>query len=359
MGEAWWSLANLKTFRFEADEVQRMLEMVGQPELSDEPRVNFHYALGKHLEHEGDYDAAFGHYGAGAAIRRRHEQYDPAQTQHLHDRIIEVFTPEFLAERQGWGDPSPDPILVVGLPRSGSTLIEQILASHSQVEGTRELPDLGRCVRTINRARRERGAYPEALQSMGAEDCAALGRQYLEGAGRYRSGRPFFIDKMPNNFALIGLLHLMVTTAKVIDARRHPLDSCLGSWKQLFFKGQSFTYDFFELGEYYLEYRRLMDHWHAVLPGKVLEVRYEDVVADLEGQARRMLDFLGLPFEDACLRFWETERAVNTASSEQVRQPVYTGSINRWRRYAHHLGELQEVLEPVLGRYAQFEPINR
>jgi hypothetical protein len=203
-------------------------------------------------------------------------------------------------------------------------------------------------VRAINRVRKDRVLYPEALRDLADADFKALGRQYLDNTQRYRTGRPFFIDKMPNNFAMIGLLQLILPNARVINARRHPMDSCLGSWKQLFFKGQSFTYDFFELGEYYLEYQRLMDHWHTVLPGKVLDVHYEDVVGDLEGQARRMLDYLGLPFEPQCLRFWETERAINTASSEQVRQPIYTGAVNFWRHYEHLLGDLVDTLEPVL-----------
>jgi len=347
-GEAYWSLANLKTFEFLQDEVTVMERMVGDQRVAEESRVNFHYSLGKHFENEKDFDRAFKHYRAGADLRRANEMYDPVQTQVIHDRMIEVFTPQFFAERAGWGDPAPDPILVVGLPRSGSTLIEQILASHSQVEGTMELPDLGRAVRDINRARKDRVEYPEALLDLPEHAVRELGQRYLESTGRYRSGAPYFIDKMPNNFAGIGLLHLILPNAKVINARRHPLDSCLGSYKQLFFKGQSFTYDLFELGHYYLQYQRLLDHWHTVLPGKVLDVRYEDMVADQETQTRRILEHCGLQWEDQCLRFYETQRAVNTASSEQVRQPIYTKALNFWRNYEEHLHELIETLEPLL-----------
>jgi len=347
-GEAYWSLANLKTFEFDPQEVAVMSRMVAEAELADEPRVNFHYALGRHHENEGDFGQAFEHYSMGAAIRRANEVYDPVQTQVMHDRIIRVFTPEFLARPEGCGDPDPAPILIVGLPRSGSTLIEQILASHSQVEGTQELPDLSRCISEINRHGKQGVTYPEALREMGSADFRLLGQKYLAETMRYRTGLPRFTDKMPNNFPTIGLLHLMLPNAKVINACRHPLDSCLGSWKQLFYNGQSFTYDFFELGQYYLEYQRVMDHWRQVLPGKVLDVHYEAMVRDQEGQTRRLLDYLGLPFEEQCLRFWETDRAVNTASSEQVRKPIYTSALNYWRNYEQHLDELIEQLEPLL-----------
>ena len=348
-GEAYWSMANLKTFEFNPEEVEVMLKMVqDDARVADEPRVNFRYSLGKHFENEGDYATAFGHYRAGADLRRTHEMYDPVQTQVIHDRIIQTFSRAFLEEREGWGDPRPDPILIVGLPRSGSTLIEQILASHSQVEGTAELPDLSRAIRDINRSREDRAEYPEAVADLPREAILELGERYLQRTRRYRTNTPFFIDKMPNNFAAIGLLHLILPNAKVINARRHPLDSCLGSYKQLFFKGQAFTYDLFELGQYYLQYQRIMDHWHEVLPGKVLDVRYEDMVHDQEGQTRRLLEHCGLEWEDQCLRFYETERAINTASSEQVRQPIYTKALNFWRNYEAELAELITILEPLL-----------
>ena len=347
-GEAYWSLANLKTFRFEPEEVEVMENMVGETELADEARVNFYLSLGKHYENCGDYDRAFENYRAGNELRRGHEIYDPVQTQVVHDRIIEVFSREFLEAREGWGDPDPAPILIVGLPRSGSTLIEQILASHSRVEGTMELPDLARTIGELSRRSPGRSEYPEATRDMDPASARALGQHYIRATRRYRTDKPYFIDKMPNNFPSVGFLHLILPNAKIIDARRHPLDSCLGSYKQLFFKGQSFTYDQFELGHYYLQYRRMMDHWAEVLPGKVLEVNYEEMVVDQEGQTRRILDHCGLPWEDQCLRFYETERAINTASSEQVRQPIYTGAVHFWRNYERHLGELIETLEPLL-----------
>ncbi len=240
------------------------------------------------------------------------------------------------------------PILVVGLPRSGSTLIEQILASHSMVEGTMELPDLSRVISGLNRHSPRGVEYPEAVRNLDEAAARSLGQSYIESTRRYRTGKAYFIDKMPNNFSSIGFLHLILPNAKVIDARRHPLDSCLGSYKQLFFKGQSFTYDQFELGHYYLEYRRIMDHWREVLPGKVLDLHYEQMVTDQENQTRRLLEHCGLPWEDQCLRFYETDRAINTASSEQVRQPIYTKAVNFWRNYEAHLGELIETLEPLL-----------
>jgi tetratricopeptide (TPR) repeat protein len=348
LGEAYWSLANLKTFQFNDEEVAVMKKLVGEEELADEPKVNMLLSLGKYYENEKQFDRAFEYYQRGNELRRSHEFYDPVQTQLIHDRIIKVFTREFFEERQGSGNPDPAPILIVGLPRSGSTLIEQILASHSQVEGTMELPDLARAIKEINRARKDGADYPEALQALSMDDFSGLGSQYLKSTMRYRSDTPYFIDKMPNNFPSIGLLHLILPNARVINARRHPLDSCMGCYKQLFYRGQSFTYDQFELGQYYLQYQRMMDHWHEVLPGRVLDLQYEDMVQDQENQTRRLLEYCGLPWEDQCLRFYETERAINTASSEQVRQPIYTGALNFWKNYEDHLGELIELLEPLL-----------
>lgn len=347
-GEAYWSLANLKTFRFDEEEVRVMQKMVDDTALADEPKVNFFLSLGKHYDSEKEFDRAFEYYRRGNDLRRENEIYDPVQTQVVHDRIIEVFSRDFLEEKAGWGDPDPAPILIVGLPRSGSTLIEQILASHSLVEGTMELPDLSRITAELSKRSPGRMEYPEAVSGLDEKTAEAMGQSYLQSTMRYRTDRPYFIDKMPNNFSHIGFLHMVLPNAKVIDARRHPLDSCLGSYKQLFFKGQSFTYEQFELGHYYLQYRRMMDHWAEVLPGKVLEVNYEQMVFDQENQTRRLLEYCGLPWEEQCLRFYETERAINTASSEQVRQPIYTGAVNFWRNYEKHLGELIETLEPLL-----------
>jgi tetratricopeptide (TPR) repeat protein len=347
-GEIYWSLANLKTFEFNAEEVKVMESVIDEKFLPDEPKVNILVSLGKHYENEKDYDKAFEHYRLGNDLRREHEIYDPVQTQVIHDRTIKTFSPEFMAERSSWGNPDSSPILVVGLPRSGSTLIEQILASHSMVEGTMELPDMGRTMAELSKQAPARTEYPEAVLTINEEQAAALGQSYIDATARYRTDKPYFIDKMPNNFAAIGFLKLVLPNARVINACRHPLDSCLGSYKQLFFKGQSFTYDQYELGHYYLQYQRIMDYWHETLPGAVLDVHYEQMVKDQENQTRRMLEYLGLPWEDQCLRFYETKRAINTASSEQVRQPIYTKALNFWRHYESHLGELIEILEPLL-----------
>lgn len=347
-GEAYWSLANLKTFRFSDEEITAMEAHVDQERLLDETRVNINFALGKAYEDRGDYAEAFFRYDSGNKLRRGHEHYDPVQTETVHDRIVKTITPELIARHAGGGAPDSDPIFIVGLPRSGSTLIEQILASHSMVDGTHELPDLPRVIRTINQWQVQNKGYPDALPYLESQQLRELGEQYIESTQRYRKGAQRFTDKMPNNFSMTGLLALILPNAKIINARRHPLDSCMGSYKQLFYKGQSFTYDLVELGEYYLEYQRMMDHWHELVPGKVLDVHYENMVLDQETQTRRLLEHCDLSWEDACLRFYETDRAVNTASSEQVRQPIYSKSINSWRRFESQMQPLIEVLEPIL-----------
>ncbi len=351
--EAWWSLSNLKTFRFDDAEVEAMQRQLGQDALPDEARVQFSFALAKALEDRGEHARAFELYERGNRTRRRLESYDPVQTEVIHERIRAVFDADFLARHAGAGDPDPAPIFVVGLPRSGSTLIEQILASHSQVDATHELPEVGRLIQKIGRDRAGKLAYPEAVRDFDAAAFAAFGREYLEATRQHRREAPRFVDKNPNNFASVGLLSLALPNARIINARRHPLDTCLSCYRQLFARGQPFTYDLTELGEYYLEYDRLMTHWHAVLPGRVLDVRYEDVVADLGGQVRKMLEFCGLPWEDACLRFHETERAIRTASSEQVRQPLYDRSIGYWRNYERELAPLVEILRPVLPAFGR------
>jgi tetratricopeptide (TPR) repeat protein len=344
-GEAYWSLANLKTFRFAEDEIAAMQAQLDAG-IGDESRANFQFALGKAFEDAGDYERAFAYYREGNENRRSRESYDPVQTIDLHDQFQELLT-----SRAGHGCLDPAPIFIVGLPRSGSTLIEQILASHPDVEGTHELPELSRVARSSSMGRSDRKSYPQAIRDVAVEELAGLGERYLRRSERHRELMlPRFTDKLPNNFVHVGFVSLILPNAKIIDARRHPLDSCLGSYKQLFARGQPFTYDLFELGEFYLQYVRLMDHWHAVLPGKVLEVHYEDVVADLEGQVRRILDYCGLPWSDSCLRFYESDRAVKTASSEQVRRPIYSTSVDLWRRYEDHLGPLIDVLEPLLGK---------
>ncbi len=346
-GEAWWSLANLKTFRFDDDEVTMMLAQLDSDLLTAESRLQIHNALGLEFEGRKDFDRAFPHFAECNRLRRSTQSYDPVDTESTHDRVIELFDEAFLAARPG-DDVHPVPIFVVGLPRSGSTLIEQILASHSQVEGTHELTELSKVVRELRRRARTDRRFPEAVAKLKSSGWSRIGRDYLGRTERYRRGAPYFIDKNPNNFVFAGLIRLAMPNARIINARRHPLDSCLGSYKQLFASGQPFSYDLVELGEYYLQYQRLMDHWHRVMPGFVLDVHYERVVRDLDGEVRRLLDFCGLPFEAACLRFHETERAVKTASSEQVRRPIYASSVNLWRNYEGHLGELIEVLEPLL-----------
>jgi tetratricopeptide (TPR) repeat protein len=345
--EPYWSLANMKTFRFTDDEIKAMESLVEDRELEELPRVQLCNALGFAYEGCGDFEQAFAYFQRGNEKRRESETYDPQETEAATDRQITVFNTQFIEKHEGQGEADPAPIFIVGLPRSGSTLIEQILASHSQVEGTHELNDLAYTVQSIPLQRRE-DRFPQNLPGLKPHLWSRFGKDYLQRTLPFRDGAPRFIDKNPNNFIYIGLLHLILPNAKIINARRYPLDSCFGSYKQLFARGQPFTYDLTEVGEYYIQYQRLMDHWHEVLPGKVLDVQYEEVVADLETQVRSILDYLELPFEQACLDFHQTERAVKTASSEQVRQPIYSSSVDLWRNYESHLDELIEVLQPLL-----------
>jgi tetratricopeptide (TPR) repeat protein len=351
--ESWWSLSNLKTFRFEDAEVEAMQRQLADERLTDESRAQFSFALAKAHEDRGEYARAFELYAEGNRLRRRLENYDPVQTEVMNDRIRAVFHDAFLERHAGQGHADPAPIFIVGLPRSGSTLIEQILASHSQVDATHELPEAGRLVQRINRGRSDRIAYPEATREFAGDQWAALGRAYIDDTRKYRHGAPRFTDKMPNNFPSIGLLALALPNARFINARRHPIDTCLSCYRQLFARGQSFTYDLTELGEYYLEYEKMMSHWRAALPGRILDVQYEEMVADQDAQTRRLLDFCGLPFEEACLRYWETGRAIRTASSEQVRQPIYDSSVNFWRNYERELAPLIEILRPVLPAFGR------
>jgi len=367
-GEIYWSLANLKTYRLsdaDIEEIETRLSAEDtrddRPEdLESQSRVNFLFALAKAWEDRGDFERAWDYYEQGNSTQRMAESYDPVRTEVLNDAIIQVFNRQLLESRQGLGHSSNEPIFIIGLPRSGSTLLEQILASHSQVEGTAELPYVGVVSNSIGNNRADGVGYPQAMRDLGVEQLRRLGQNYLDLARIHRTeGRPRFIDKMPNNFPAVGFMHLILPNARIIDARRYPLDSCLSCYRQLFARGQSFTYDLTDIGEYFLQYQRMMDYWHETMPGRVLTVQYEDMVTDFDNQVRRLLDYCELPFEESCVRFWETDRPVRTASSEQVRQPIYTKSIHRWRRYEHHLGELIEVLQPVLPRYAKYESINR
>jgi len=362
-GEIYWSLANLKTYRLSDDDIRDMKSMVagedGNDEVSEQSRINFLFALAKAYEDRGDFEQAWKYYYQGNSSQRILENYDPVRTETANDEIIEVFNREFLDKNTGLGHSSEAPIFVIGLPRSGSTLIEQILASHSQVEGTSELPYAGVVATSLNRNRADGINYPHAVYELGGDHFTRLGSDYLDLAQIHRiEGKPRFIDKMPNNFPSVGLLHLILPNARIIDARRYPLDSCLSCYRQLFARGQSFVYDLTDIGEYFLQYQRMMDHWHDVLPDRCLTVQYEDVVTDFEAQVRRLLEYCELPFEEACINFHETDRPVRTASSEQVRQPVYSKSVNFWRNHEEYLEELIDVLEPVLPRYKKYESIN-
>jgi tetratricopeptide (TPR) repeat protein len=348
-GEAYYSLANLKTYRFSSAEIEQMQRQIQSDKPNDTSRVNFLFALGKAFEDAGDYEQAWRYYEEGNARQRMLVSYDPVQTETVNDELIEFFSAAFFAATAGQGHPDPAPIFVVGLPRSGSTLIEQIIASHSQVEGTSELPYIGRLTKSLNHNRADAMRYPQVLAELAPRHFHRLGQDYLDMASRHRpQGAARFIDKMPNNFPSAGFIHGILPNAKIIDARRHPLDACVGNLRQLYARGQTFSYDQSDIGEYCLQYLRMMAHWDTVLPGKILRVQYEDVVSDLETQVRRILDFLELPWEENCLRFHATARAVRTASSEQVRQPIYDSSVGFWRHYARHIGELREILAPVV-----------
>ncbi|HET8691138.1 MAG TPA: sulfotransferase [Steroidobacteraceae bacterium] len=354
-GEVWWSLANLKTYRFDDAEVATMEEHAAAESTKTSSRVNFLFALGKAHEDRGDPERAFDFYRRGNAMQRAEVSYDPVQTEVVNDRIVAAFDAELFEALRDAGDPDPSPIFILGLPRSGSTLLEQVLASHPDVEGTAELPYVGRLATGLGR-RRGGVAYPEAMATLSREALAELGREYLALARTHRrTSAPRFVDKMPNNFPNAGLIALMLPNARIVDARRHPMDACFSCWRQLFAKGQNFTYDLTEIGEYWLQYQRMMDHWAAVMPGRVLTVQYEEVVSDFEAQVRRLLEFCGLPFDAACLRFHESERPVRTPSALQVRQPLYDRAVGHWRRYERHLGELASVLEPVRERYRRYE----
>ena len=289
----------------------------------------------KAWEDRGEYEKAWQWYEAGNRKQRALVSYDPVEAEFSNQALMEVFDTELVERLRDSGCKDASPIFILGLPRSGSTLLEQILASHSRVEGTGELTYVGRVSNSLNRNRADGIHYPQAMLELGPEHLQSLGEDYLRHAALHRlEGAPRFIDKMPNNHPNVGFIKLILPNAKVIDARRHPLDACLGNLRQLYAKGQNFSYDQTEIGEYFLQYQQLMDHWQSLFPGDILTVQYEETVTDLETQVRRLLDFCELPFEAACLNFHETERPVRTASSEQVRQPIYTGSVNHWRHYA-------------------------
>jgi len=359
LGESWWSLANLKTFRFSPEEIAQMRAQLERPDLSDEDRLHLEFALGKALEDEGEYAKSFDCYAKANAIRRAQLGYDAGEVSDLVRRLKHVCTPEFFRARQGSGAAAPDPIFIVGLPRSGSTLIEQILASHSAVEGTMELPEILSIVRRLG-GRKKQGeisAYPEILRDLPFDEFRKLGEEYLERTRVYRKlGRPFFIDKMPNNLFHVGLIRLMLPAARVIDARRHPLGCGFSCFKQHFARGQGFAYSLEDIGRYYADYVDLMAHYDSVLPGAVHRVVYERLVESPEAEIRRLLAYCGLPFEDGCLRFYENNRAVRTASSEQVRTPIFADGIGQWRHFEPWLGPLKKALGPALEALAPDHP---
>ncbi|MHA7859605.1 MAG: tetratricopeptide repeat-containing sulfotransferase family protein [Henriciella sp.] len=350
-GDAWYALANLKTFRFSDEEIAQMQALQTAPDLSFMSRIHIAFALGKAYEDQGNFARAFENYEQGNRLKRRQTRYTTEQMQAEFEAQKRYVTADVIARQSDQGCKSPDPIFIVGLPRAGSTLIEQILASHSQVDGTLELPNILSLAHRL-RGRNlvsDRDRYPRILSELSAEDLSALGADYIENTRVHRQSAPFFTDKMPNNFRHIGLIHLILPNAKVIDARRAPLDCCWSGFKQLFAEGQEFTYGLAEIGSYYRAYVDLMDHWTQVLPAnRVLKVQHEDVLSDLEGQVRRILDYCELPFEQECVNFHETQRAVRTASSEQVRQPLNRAGQNQWRAFESYLTPLKEALEDVL-----------
>jgi tetratricopeptide (TPR) repeat protein len=347
-GEAYWSLANLKTYRFTDAELERMRHYEAQPYLQQADRSHLCFALGKALEDRGDYAESFTYYDRGNALKKEGSLYRAAAQERAVNKQMELCTPEFFAERRGWGCPDASPIFVLGLPRAGSTLLEQILASHSQVEGTMELANIPRLVGSLGSGDKFGDThYPGVLPQLTAEQCREFGEAYIRDTRVYRTGKPFFIDKMPNNFRNIALIQLILPNAKIIDARRDAMDCCFSNFKQLYANGHPFAYNLDDIGRYYRSYVSLMDHWDQVLPGRVLCMRHEDVLADLEGSVKRILEYCGLPFEPGCVEFHRTERRVHTASAEQVRRPINRDGVDQWRPYEPWLGPLKDALGPL------------
>ncbi|MFN9738169.1 MAG: tetratricopeptide repeat-containing sulfotransferase family protein [Pseudomonadota bacterium] len=355
-GEAYWSLANLKTVRFEDSDVAAMRAQLAAPDLAPADRWHFEFTLGKALEDRAAWEASFRHYAEGNRLRRAAVPHSAQAITMRVRRAKKVFTREFFDARRGWGCPADDPIFVVGLPRSGSTLVEQILSSHPQVEGTMELPEVISMTRMLRRqsGRGEQHTYYDALAELGADEVRALGESYIERTRILRrSGAPRFVDKMPNNFMHLALIHLALPNARIVDARRHPMACGFSCFKQHFARGQNFTYSQEDLGRYWRDYADLMAHFDAVLPGRVHRVVYERMVVDTDGEVRALLDHLGLPFDARCLRFFENDRPVRTASSEQVRRPIYREGVDHWRHYENWLGPLRQALGAAIDTYPE------
>ncbi len=352
-GEAWHSLANLKTFSFAEDDIKNMRDQLVSVDLKHTDRIYINFALGKALEDRKDFGEAFKHYAAGNKAKKLQSRYKPEQITAEFNRQKAIFKGELLSKCKFSGFESSDPIFVLGLPRAGSTLLEQILSSHSLIDGTLELPNILSLVNSFRRDGRLTGEdrYPRVLGELTADDFRSFGESYINDTKIHREDAPFFVDKMPNNFRHIGLIKLILPNAKIIDARRHPMACCFSGFKQLFAEGQEFSNDLEYAGLYYRDYIGLMDFWQKVFPEEILLVEYEDVVADLDGSVRKILDYCDLPFEKGCLDFHLTDRAVRTPSSEQVRQPIYKEGLEQWRHFEEHLGPLKAALGPILDRY--------
>jgi tetratricopeptide (TPR) repeat protein len=351
-GEAYWSLANLKTYRFTDAEIGRMRAEEARQTIAPADRYHLCFALGKALEDRAEYAESFRYYERGNALKKTECLYRPEPLERIANQQMSLCTREFFAARRGFGCGSAAPIFIVGLPRSGSTLIEQILASHSMVEGTMELADIPRLVQDLQ-GRETQGSiprYPGILEKLDAAECRRMGERYLSDTLVYRAGKPFFIDKMPNNFRHLALIHLILPNAKIIDARREPLACCFSNFKQLFASGQQFTYSVEDITRYCRMYVELMAHWDSALPGRILRVEHESVVADLETSVRRMLEFCELEFEPGCVEFHKTRRSVHTASSEQVRQPIFKDGLDQWRHFDPWLGPFKAALAAPAAR---------
>jgi tetratricopeptide (TPR) repeat protein len=353
LGDAYWNLANLKTFTFDPAEVQKMRTIIAGGDCSPRDYIHLCFALGKALEDVQQFDEAFDYYERGNAEKCKHTGYSAEENHDQTQALITTCTSELIEKKAGYGCPSADPIFIVGLPRSGSTLLEQILASHSKVEGTSELREMISIARRLGgkRNRDDASRYPGVLWDLREDECRELGEEYVERTRIQRHGAPFFIDKMPNNYQHVALISMILPNAKIIDSRRHPMATCFSGFKQLFAAGQTFTYSQTDVARYYRDYVGLMTHWDSVLPGKVLRVNYENVIADTEQEVRRILDYCGLSFDEQCLAFHNTERAIRTASSEQVRQPIYTSALDQWHNFEAHLGAMRKEIEPLIAAH--------
>ena len=347
-GEAYWSLANLKTYKFSKAELNEMELRVANHDLPEREKVHFLFSLGKGYEDIKEYSQSFKFYKEGNNLNRGRTSYDPKAIEAVSDRLIKYFKPEMYKKREKSGHPSTEPIFIVGLPRSGSTLVEQILATHSAVEGTMELPNIMNIARKLGNSSKDTTGYPEIIENLSEDEISSLGNLYIEQTKFLRTEKPFFIDKMPNNFSHVGLIKLILPNAKIIDARRNPMDTCFSCYKQLFARGQAFTYDLPEVARYYLNYVKLMDHWDEVLPGFVYKVQHEDLLDNQEAITREMLNFCGLEFEASTLEFYNNKRAVKTASSEQVREPINKKGLYQWKHYEEFLEELKHQLKEII-----------